>query len=170
VIGELSELEEEDVLRGTTDMGPPVNALHTVTMRNLPAPVSGPSQNVFENTFIRFERNGSWDVENGVWTRSWHLQSHKTVLEPGDEIEWRAAETIVDDNDHYRVNLLAQIGGALAQRSIINGIPMPQLLVLMLFFPLMLIVLVVIRGGVRAEIASRDKVAPHLATKKGAGR
>lgn len=149
---ELYEFDDDEVLIGYSRVNDPLNITHTIVMRNAPAPLREPKGVAYENDFIRFETSGAWDEAASIWTYEWRLETKQTTLKPGDEKDWAEGEDFVDDNDHYTVNLHAELFGVIAARPIYMGFNAAQLMSLPALLIVSLIGFLVFRKGARSEI------------------
>ncbi len=150
--GELYEFDDDEVLAGQARINAPLNTLHKIVMRNVPAPLTKPSSREFENEFIRFETGGTWNEEEQTWTYQWHLKTKETQLGPGDEAAWREGEDYVDANDWYYINLHRRLFETMMDQPLFMGLNGAQLMVFPTFVLVAMLLLIFLQRGARAEI------------------
>ena len=123
-------------------------------MRNVPASLNQPVGHSFENRFVDFETKGEWNEAEGSLRYEWVLKTKKTTLKPGDEDAWREAADYVEDHDIYNVNLHQNLFGRVLDKPAYLGMNAIQLMVLPLLVLVAMMMFLMFRSGVRAEVAA----------------
>lgn len=159
VSSELYEFDDDEVLAGQSQVNDPIHAMHTVIMRNVPAPLHQPGGYSFENRFVDFDTKGEWNETEASLRYEWVLKTKKTTLKPGDEDAWREAADYVDDHDYLAVNLHQNLFSLELDKPVYLGLNATQLMVLPLLVLVAMMMFLMFRSGVRAEVtASRAMV------------
>ncbi|WP_170351225.1 DUF3857 domain-containing transglutaminase family protein [Ruegeria atlantica] len=154
VSDQLYELDDDAALAGQSQVNNPIHAVHRVVMRNVPASLNQPVSYSFENRFVDFETKGEWNEAEASLRYEWVLKTKKTTLKPGDEDAWREAADYVEDHDIYNVNLHQNLFGRVVDKPAYLGMNAIQLMVLPLLVLVAMMMFLMFRSGVRAEVAA----------------
>ncbi|MEP5760914.1 MAG: DUF3857 domain-containing transglutaminase family protein [Litoreibacter sp.] len=112
IYGELPELDEDEPRTTALQLDPELHNRHSVTLRNVPQPLSAPDDIIRNDEFVNFSRIGRFDESTQSMTMVWDLKVNTHAVSVGQQGNYQQSFEYVDGYDNRRFNLLWQGVGA----------------------------------------------------------